>query len=401
MGDEDGLSSVLSELAGTLGTALPAQGLLDHLVSRIVTILPVDAAGVSLISLTTHPRLIAGSDESATRYEHLQTEVGEGPCIAAFELDESISIPDLTVDTRFPGFTERALAEGMRAVFAFPLRNEGRTLGALDLYRRAAGALNGRDMRAAQTLADVVAAYLMNAQSRQEKSEFVATVSHELRTPMTSIKGYAEMLLDQSAGPLNPVQADYIGRIKHSGDRLAALAEELLAIASLETATPVHNREVIDFRTVVSAVEETLPPPETIEPVDIVFEISPDPVLVSGNAQDLESLLSNLLSNAVKFSDPGGRVQCRLRALHGKARLEVQDDGLGIPQEEQRELFTRFFRSSTAQEHAIQGTGLGLTIVKSIVEDHGGDISVESTHLVGTTFTVELPLVDGDATQCS
>ncbi len=392
MRDEDGLSRVLSEFARTLGTDLPIQGILDHLVRRIVDILPIDAAGVALMTSTSDPQLIAGSDESATRYEHLQTELGEGPCISAFQTDASIVIPDLATDERFPTFVERALAEGLVAVFTFPLRSDGRTLGALDLYRRVAGGLDAHDMASAQTLADVAAAYLMSARSRQEKSEFVAAVSHELRTPMTSINGYVEILLDGSVGPLTPAQQDCIGRIQTNGVRLAALADDLLTIARLETAKSVHRHELLDFRAVVSAVEAALPPTITGGSVDITFHSPATPVLVYGNAQDLDSLVTNLLTNAVKFSHPGGLVECCLHAVGGRARLQVKDNGLGIPEGEQRDLFTRFFRSSTAHEHAIQGTGLGLTIVKSILEAHDGDISVESTHLVGTTVTVNLPL---------
>ena len=225
---EDRLSDVLTEFARTLVTDFPIQGILDHLVRRIVDILPIDAAGVSLISATTHPQFIAGSDESAVRYEHLQTALGEGPCLAAYETDGSISIPDLALDDRFPRFAERALAEGLVAVFTFPLRNDDRSLGALDLYRTTAGGLDARDMAAAHTLADVATAYLLNAQARQAKSEFVATVSHELRTPMTSITGFIELLLDGEAGALTEVQKEFIEAIRRNSDRLTALANELL-----------------------------------------------------------------------------------------------------------------------------------------------------------------------------
>jgi signal transduction histidine kinase len=95
----------------------------------------------------------------------------------------------------------------------------------------------------------------------------------------------------------------------------------------------------------------------------------------------------------VKFTEDGGSITCRLSAADGEARLEVTDTGIGIPEEEQQELFSKFFRSSTAQDRAIQGTGLGLSIISSIVAAHGGRIDVRSGHLEGTTFTVRLPLV--------
>lgn len=168
---ESRLSDVLSEFARTLVTDFPIQGILDHLVKRIVDVLPIGAAGVTLISPTTEPRFIAASDESAMRFERLQTELGEGPCLAAYWTGTAIAVPDLGQDSRFPRFAERALAQGLVAVFTFPLHDGERRLGALDLYRDTPGALDEQDMADAQTLADVATAYLLNAQSRVDLRE--------------------------------------------------------------------------------------------------------------------------------------------------------------------------------------------------------------------------------------
>jgi signal transduction histidine kinase len=389
---QDRLAVFLSEFARTLVTDFPIQGILDHLVLNIVDLLPVEAAGVSLISPTTHPEFIAGSDESAVRYENLQTTLGEGPCLAAYETDDSISIPDLAADDRFPRFAEKALDEGLAAVFTFPLRNEGRSLGALDLYRTTPGLLDEREMATAQTLADVTTAYLLNARTRAAKTEFVATVSHELRTPMTSISGYVEMLQDDDAGSLTDEQREFVNAIRRNSDRLTALANDLLTLSSMESGTFVHQPAIVDLVEVVAAAKLDLHQQIVHSGLDVTFEVPAEPVLVRGDAQTLESVVSNLVGNAVKFTQAGGRVQCTLQVTAGRACLQVTDNGLGIPEEEQRDLFTRFFRSSTAQQYAIQGSGLGLTIVDAIVKSHDGDISVHSEHLAGSTFTVNLPL---------
>ncbi|HWW54609.1 MAG TPA: EAL domain-containing protein, partial [Acidimicrobiales bacterium] len=162
------LSDVLSEFARTLVTDFPIQAILDHLVVRIVDVLPVSAAGVTLISPGADPHYIAASDESAMRFEQLQTELGEGPCLVAYERGEAVVVPDLRADDRFPKFTSRAMAEGLAAVFTFPLRHDDHQLGALDLYRTSPGPMNAGAMTAAQTLADVAAAYLLNAQARSD-----------------------------------------------------------------------------------------------------------------------------------------------------------------------------------------------------------------------------------------
>lgn len=391
MASENTLSTVLSEFARTLVTDFPIQGILDHLVTRIVDILPIDAAGVSLISPTTDPRIIAGSDESAVRYEHLQTELGEGPCLAAYHTDTAISVPDLLLDDRFPRFAKGAHREGLAAVFTFPLRNGGRCLGALDLYRTTAGALSTEDLATAQTLADVTTGYLLNSEARLAMTKFVATVSHELRTPMTSITGYVELLQDKSAGPLNPEQEVFVGAIQRNSTRLLALADNLLTVASLDF-TVGHPSVLVDLVEVLTQARATLQPEMAKRSVAVDFEFAPFPVLVRGDASRLEAMVTNLVSNAIKFTDDGGWVRCSLHTMEGNARIEVSDNGLGIPADEQQDLFTRFFRSTSAQKRSIQGTGLGLTIVQSIVENHGGNISVVSEHLEGSSFVVHLPL---------
>ncbi|MDQ1419196.1 MAG: hypothetical protein QOJ52_1158 [Acidimicrobiaceae bacterium] len=168
MSNDEALSEVLGEFARTMLTDFPIQAILDHLVTRIVDVLPITAAGVTLISPGAYPRYVAASDESAMRFEELQTELGEGPCLAAYETGEAVSVADLRDDSRFPLFAPRALAAGLVAVFTFPLRHGDEQMGALDLYRTIPGPLSSSAMAAAQTLADVAAAYLLNAQARDE-----------------------------------------------------------------------------------------------------------------------------------------------------------------------------------------------------------------------------------------
>jgi diguanylate cyclase (GGDEF)-like protein len=152
-------------------TDYPIQSILDHLVGRIVEVLPIGSAGVTLISPGNETRQVAASDESAMRFVQLQTETGQGPCIEAFRTGENVVIPDLRQDTRFPDFSKRAIEEGLAAVFSFPLRDYDHKLGALDLYRTTVGNMDAEAMTAAQTLADVTTAYLLNAQVRADLEE--------------------------------------------------------------------------------------------------------------------------------------------------------------------------------------------------------------------------------------
>jgi diguanylate cyclase (GGDEF)-like protein len=168
MVEEDTLSAVLSEFACTLVNGLSIQAILDHLARRIVEVLPITSAGVTLFSVGMSRRYIAASDGSALRCEQLQAELGQGPCLSAYESAKAVSVPDLGVDDRFPRFASAARAAGLAAVFSFPLRYGEGCLGALDLYCDSPGELDAHDVAVAQTLTDVVAAYLLNAQTRED-----------------------------------------------------------------------------------------------------------------------------------------------------------------------------------------------------------------------------------------
>ena len=169
------LSDVLSEFARTMLTDFPIQGILDQLVRRMVDIMPVTGAGVTLISESTSPHYVAASDAAALRFEELQTVLDEGPCIIAYQTGEAVTIAALRDENRFPRFVSQALAAGLEAVFTFPLHHGNSQLGALDLYRDSPGALSRKSMVVAQTLADVTSAYLVNAQAR---SDLLHTAAH-------------------------------------------------------------------------------------------------------------------------------------------------------------------------------------------------------------------------------
>ena len=140
----DQLADVLTEFARTMLTAFPIQGILDHLVRRIVDIMPVSGAGVTLISPGLEPRYVAASDPSALRYEKLQSALGQGPCLAACHTGDAVAVADLAHDDRFPAFASQATKAGLAAVFTFPLNHEDMRLGALDLYRDTPGSTVGR-----------------------------------------------------------------------------------------------------------------------------------------------------------------------------------------------------------------------------------------------------------------
>ncbi|MEP6811818.1 MAG: HAMP domain-containing sensor histidine kinase [Actinomycetota bacterium] len=222
------------------------------------------------------------------------------------------------------------------------------------------------------------------------KDEFIATVSHELRTPLTSIHGYLDLVLEGEAGDLTDEQRQYLSIVGRNSDRLRRLVNDLLVVSEAEAGLDLDMSEV-DLRTLAQESVASVRP--QAEAAEIALELTAHhPVTLTGDPGRLGQLLDNLISNALKFTPNGGRVSIRIYESGDMARLEVEDTGMGIPDDEQKFLFDRFFRANAASDQAIQGTGLGLSIARDIAHAHGGSIEFKSRENVGTTFRVDLPL---------
>jgi two-component system, OmpR family, phosphate regulon sensor histidine kinase PhoR len=229
------------------------------------------------------------------------------------------------------------------------------------------------------------------------KSDFVSSVSHELRTPLTSVMGYLEMLRDREAGPLTPEQDRMLDIVERNTERLLALIEDLLALARIESGRFRVVPAPLELPPLVDEAIDAIRPELAKRQLRLLIDVPPGLPLVLGDGRQLERVLLNLLSNAVKFTPPGGQIRVTLAPRVRSVVLEVADTGLGIPVEEQDKLFTRFFRSTTSQVHSVPGTGLGLMIVKAVVDSHGGSIDVRSAAGTGTAVTVTLPAVPASA----
>jgi PAS domain S-box-containing protein len=223
------------------------------------------------------------------------------------------------------------------------------------------------------------------------KDEFIALVSHELRTPLTSIHGYLELVLDGGAGELGPEQQRFLSVVERNTKRLMQLVGDLLFMAQVEAGKLALDLEEVDLKEVLAECLEAAKPVADDRQVELVTDLAETPSML-GDRSRLAQVLDNLISNALKFTPADGRVSVRVSRTGRDAVVQVADTGVGIPAEEQDRLFERFFRSSNAMEQAIPGTGLGLTIAKTIVERHEGSIEIESAEGKGTTVRVRLPL---------
>jgi PAS domain S-box-containing protein len=223
------------------------------------------------------------------------------------------------------------------------------------------------------------------------KDEFVATVSHELRTPLAALRGHVELVLDGDGGPVTELQRRFLQVATQSADRLGALINDLLDVAKIEAGRVQLRKELVDLRAVLCEVTATFRIEATRR--DLVFreELAELPPVV-GDRDRLIQVFGNLVSNAIKYTR-AGEVCLTARPAYGAVEVVVHDTGVGMSPEEQRQLFTKFFRSRDRRGPDPGGTGLGLVIVKGIVEAHGGTLGVESTPGVGTDIRVLLPAV--------
>lgn len=224
------------------------------------------------------------------------------------------------------------------------------------------------------------------------KTELVSTVSHELRTPLTSITGYLELLQDEDLGGLTKSQRRTINVISRNADRLLRLIEDLLSLARVDSGAEADQLEQVDLRQVMSDADRAVSPLASGR--DLILRVGTDDHLptVTGNSRQLEQVVLNLLSNAIKFTPDGGTIAADAVTTSDTMVLTVTDTGHGIAPEDLPHIFDRFYRSADAHERAIQGTGLGLAVVKAIVEAHRGTVQIASTPGRGTAVTVTLPL---------
>jgi PAS domain S-box-containing protein len=223
------------------------------------------------------------------------------------------------------------------------------------------------------------------------KEEFFGSVSHELRTPLTSIIAYTELLEDIELDNLSEQGRKAVEVISRNAQRELRLVGDMLLVTRIQEGRFSLQPETMDIRRVVENAVEAVRP--TAEASGLEVRLQADEMPESrGDPHRIGQAVDNLLSNAIKFTESGGWIEVRLRRIGDTAVIQVEDTGLGIPEAEQRRLFERLFRASSALQHQIQGVGIGLSIVKAIAEAHGGSIRVSSRLGKGTTFTLEIPL---------
>ena len=224
----------------------------------------------------------------------------------------------------------------------------------------------------------------------RSKNDFLAEVSRELRGPLSSVLGYIELLTDDSADSVTDEQRRMLRIVERSGEKLLVLISNLLLMSRIEAGTFEPTFARVDVEGLVQRVCDEVAPSAAQGELHIDVNLEPGLELVADEGQ-VERALHNLMANAVKFTPAGGRIDISTRSDNGQVVIAVRDTGIGVADDEQDDLFSRFFSSKIGPRRETLGTGLGLYVVKQIVDGHDGNVGVMSMQGRGTTFTMRFP----------
>jgi K+-sensing histidine kinase KdpD len=226
----------------------------------------------------------------------------------------------------------------------------------------------------------------------RERREFMQIASHELRTPLTVIRGYASLLEEGSLGPMPAMAQQALHTLMEKSSEMRVQVERMLLLARLEDGAAPPQLAPVDLRKVVNDALDRVQPQLRLRQGQLDVKLSDTPLMVMGDAERLASALDNLLQNAVKFSSGPPEILVVGDRRNGRASLVIKDHGIGIPQEARPHLFEKFYRVNNPELQNVTGTGIGLYLVRQVVESHGGRVEVESQPGEGSEFKIELPV---------
>lgn len=229
----------------------------------------------------------------------------------------------------------------------------------------------------------------------QMRQDFVSNVSHEIQSPLTSIRGYSKAL--RQNGMKEEDRKRYLEIIERESERLSRLSDNLLKLVSLQSEHHPFHPTTFDLAEQLRRIVVTLEPQWSAKQLELQLDLPK--VKFRADADQMNQVWMNLLSNAIKFTPAGGRILVRLTALTDKVKVLIQDSGIGISAEDQERIFERFYKADASRDKKTDGSGLGLSIVRTIVELHGGAVEVASKPGQGSAFTITLPIVSYSESQ--
>ena len=405
----------LGEISQAVSSSLDLDEVLTSIVTRAVQLSRTEGGSIFEFDQATqlfHVRTCFGTEPElvralrATRIHLDETFVGR-----AAASGEPRSAPDLAMESSDPHI-ERLASAGWRSMLVVPLRWEQEIIGALLVRRRVTGAFSARTAELLETLASQSAVAIHNARvfrqledkshqlevASRHKSEFLASMSHELRTPLNAVIGFSDVLLERMFGDLNQRQDEYLRDIRDSGRHLLELINEILDLSKVEAGRMELDPAQLALLPVLEHGLAMVR--ERADRTGVTVELTSDGAVdtVWADELKLKQVVLNLLTNAVKFTEAGGAVTVSARRSGDVAEVTVRDTGIGIADDDRERIFEAFQRGGRGVRTTTEGTGLGLTLSKRIVELHGGRLWMESVLGEGSLFGFSIPLAPAAAT---
>ncbi|HEV2668984.1 MAG TPA: ATP-binding protein, partial [Blastocatellia bacterium] len=383
---------------------------LDEIVEAAIAISGADKGNIQLFDTTSGKLIIQaqrGFDQKYLDYWSAVRE-GMGSCGSTLESGERVIVEDVSLSPIFAGSPalDVQLQAGVRAVQSTPVLNlSGKLMAVFSTHYETPGRPDERSLRLLDLLARLTAGIIERAQAEaalrsayeqaeaatRAKDEFLAVVSHELRSPLNSILGYSRLIRADTA---NVAQVKHlVGIIERSGRMQLQLIEDLLDTARIISGKLELEVQPVNLIAVITAALDVVRPSAQAKGISVISNLDPLAGQITGDPERLQQVVWNLLSNAIKFTTHGGRVEITLKRADPHIAIVVRDNGKGIEPEFLPHIFERFRQSDMSSTRRVGGLGLGLSLVKHLVELHGGAIEAESAGADrGATFTLRLPL---------
>jgi signal transduction histidine kinase/CheY-like chemotaxis protein len=407
----------LSEVGETVRSSLDLDEVLVTIVTNAVRLTGTDGGSLMEYDESTgvfSVRCAYGSSQALLdRLQEVRIE-RESSLVGRAALDRRpLEVADLAnlAGARLDPHLQTLYDDGWRSVLAVPLLRQDQMLGALVIRRRTAGTFSAETLELLETFAGQSALAIVNARLYRElatksaelevvsqhKSEFLASMSHELRTPLNAVIGFSEVLLDQMFGPVNERQRDYLRDIWTSGRHLLELLNEILDLSKVEAGHMVLEYSTFEVAGCLDYGLSLMRERAGQHGIELALEVAPDVGDIEADELRLKQVVVNLLTNAVKFTPDGGHVVVRARCSGDDLLVTVTDDGIGVPPEDRERIFASFQQGGRGAPKE-EGTGLGLTLSRRIVELLGGRIWLESEVGSGSTFGFTVPIRQVTAT---
>jgi signal transduction histidine kinase len=376
------------------GGAVDLEQALARLADGARKTLQADAVAVRLLDQEgAHLRVVSGVP--AVLWQREPVAVERSPLDGEALSGQPTIIADAHADPRAVN-----VPRDYRSALCVPLVHEGSPVGTLHVYSSAPNRFCEEDAVLLMWLASLGAAAVAATRTlmapealEASKARFITVATHELRSPVTIAQSLVRGVLKGYAGELSDKQSEMFGRISRCLDSLEGLVNDLLDLAAGK-APELEEEWAVLLNGSVGRVMRLLQPRAEEKGLDMTLQSCRDELVIWGTEDGLDRIFVNLVSNAVKYTPTGGTVTVTVRRVAEQAQVEVADTGIGIPEEALSHLFEEFYRAPNAKALDEVGTGLGLTIVKELVDRYGGRIEVQSKVGQGTRFTVTFPMAN-------